>query len=527
MEAGTSSQESVEARRWFVPVVLGLITLVGLIIRWHLFERSLLGDELSTLWIVQSHSLTGTVDVVASNAEITPPLSFILSWLSTRLGDSPELVRLPSMIAGVASIPLLYLLGKWTVSQRAGLVAAAVFTLSPFMSYMASNGRGYAVMILFLIGSTLAMLRGVETGRIGWWVAYALLSCAAMYSHYTAAFVLLGQLVWLLVFHPPARIAALVANAGAAVLFLPWLPSVLEDMDSPTTRIMEALQGSGVEAKWNGVEQWAVGHPVQPPEVIPGDLGLLLVGAGLAVAVVSLAFLAPARARLKQTPIRAGFWLLVALAVSTPLLELLLIPFGTDLLGARNMTASWYGFAALAGVLVALPGGVAALVSGTLLIGGFGVGAAKLWGSEGKLVAFEETAAAIDRQARPGDVVLDRFVSSDTPTPLTPLRAYLETDLPYFALGLPDGLPPFLPGNPPTPDPDAELRNAFAEAGENRVFLRVITGTEVREAKPGEQAKVDQEGTESSVVLPPGARIVGSEEFPAVRGSTLYVVDPG
>ena len=46
---------------------------------------------------------------VASDAEISPPLYFMLAWASTKLGSAPELIRLPSLIAGVASIPLIYL----------------------------------------------------------------------------------------------------------------------------------------------------------------------------------------------------------------------------------------------------------------------------------------------------------------------------------------------------------------------------------------------------------------------------------
>ena len=58
-----------------------------------------------------------------AHAEITPPLSFLLVWLRTRLGHSPELLRLPSLIAGTATIPIVYLVGVRTVGRMAALVA--------------------------------------------------------------------------------------------------------------------------------------------------------------------------------------------------------------------------------------------------------------------------------------------------------------------------------------------------------------------------------------------------------------------
>ena len=139
-------------------IVVGVLTLIGLLLRLHDYGQSLVGDELSTLWIVENHNLADTVSFVKGDGEITPPLYFILAWLATRLGDSPELVRLPAMVAGVVSIPLMYELGLRTAGKWSGLASAAIFTCSPFMIYFSANGRAYSIMTLFLIGSTLAML---------------------------------------------------------------------------------------------------------------------------------------------------------------------------------------------------------------------------------------------------------------------------------------------------------------------------------------------------------------------------------
>ena len=86
--------------------------------------------------------------------------------------------------------------------------------------------------------SLLTMLIAAEDGRKRWWAAYAVASCAAMYTHYTAAFVLIAQLGWLFWAMPEARKAALLSNVGAAILFLPWLPVFVfqgaEDFTTPT-----------------------------------------------------------------------------------------------------------------------------------------------------------------------------------------------------------------------------------------------------------------------------------------------------
>ncbi len=57
---------------------------------------------------------------VHSDAEITPPLYFLLAKLATYIAVTPEMLRLPSLLAGTASIPLTYLLGARTLGRRAG-----------------------------------------------------------------------------------------------------------------------------------------------------------------------------------------------------------------------------------------------------------------------------------------------------------------------------------------------------------------------------------------------------------------------
>ena len=196
-----------------------------------------------------------------SNAEITPPLYFAASWLTTQIGHSPELVRAPSLVAGAASIPLIYLLGLRTVGRPAALVATALTTFSPFMIYYSAEARGYALMMALVLLSTLAMLIAVENGRARWWVVYAVASCAAVYTHYTAVFALGAQFLWLLWAHPEARRFALLANLGALVAFLPWTTGVINDYNSPTRKILSSLSPFNADAVRVSLEGWAIGDP--------------------------------------------------------------------------------------------------------------------------------------------------------------------------------------------------------------------------------------------------------------------------
>src|SRR4051794_34558165 len=166
-------------------LVVAALVLAGAVLRRVYANQPLFADELATYWIVTGHGLRDVVSVVHTNAEISPPLFFVLSWLSSQVSHAEEWVRAPSLIAGVATIPLVYVLGRLTVGRRPALIATAVTACSPFMVYYATEARAYAVMMFLVVVSTIAMLRAVDDGRKRWWVLYAVSSCLAVYSYYT------------------------------------------------------------------------------------------------------------------------------------------------------------------------------------------------------------------------------------------------------------------------------------------------------------------------------------------------------
>ena len=188
--------------RLLAPLLVVALTVVGAVVRLLVLHDSLFADELSTYWVVSGRSFGGVISTVHTDAEITPPLFFALSWLTTRIEFTAEMLRLPSYVAGVATIPLVYLIGARTVGRWAATVGTA-HPAAPFMIYYSTEARGYALMIGLAVLSTLAMLIAIDGGKARWWVLYAASSCGAMYSHYTAVFFLAAQFAWL--FGPIAR----------------------------------------------------------------------------------------------------------------------------------------------------------------------------------------------------------------------------------------------------------------------------------------------------------------------------------
>ena len=66
--------------------------------------------------------------------EETPPLYYVLAWLWTRPFGTGEVgVRALSALLGTATIPVAFALGRRLVSERAGLVVAALVAFIPLL----------------------------------------------------------------------------------------------------------------------------------------------------------------------------------------------------------------------------------------------------------------------------------------------------------------------------------------------------------------------------------------------------------
>lgn len=404
-----------------IPLALAALTIAGAVVRVIFASQDFFADELATYWIVSTNDLGGVIDTVSSTAEITPPLAFSLSWLTAQISLDPEWVRLPAVIAGVATIPLVYLVGMRTAGRAAGLLAAALVTVSPFMIFYSAEARGYGVMMALVLLSTLALLRAADGGGRRWWFAYGLFVVLAAYTHYTSIFVLGAQFLWALWAHPAARKPLLIATGLAALAYVPWLPGLKGDLDSPTTDILGMLSPFDLAHVKLYVGHWLFGFPfsnvggikVAGLRDLPGEIGLLLIAGGLLVGAAGL--------WVQRRRLRAWFGahegrivLLVLLAVATPFAEALASLLSTNIFGTRNLAAST-PYVALAIAALATAGTRwMRITAAALLVVGLGFGAAKMLSTSYERPNYTEVADYIS--AGGGGVVVDG--AALTPGPL-------------------------------------------------------------------------------------------------------------
>lgn len=221
-------------------ILVGVITLVGLLIRFGFIAKS-------SIWHDEGFSIMlasrGWLEIWAPTArDVHPPLYYELLhlWMNF-FGHSEVAIRSLSALAGVAIIPLGYLVAKKAAGRQAGYIAAGVLALAPFLIRYSQEARMYGILGLFLILALYCVMRIVQKPESFWpYAGYTLSIAAAMYTHYFAALAVVSFWLYLILLEPLKRWRVgravflswrwWVANIVAGLLFVPWLPSMLAQL---------------------------------------------------------------------------------------------------------------------------------------------------------------------------------------------------------------------------------------------------------------------------------------------------------
>ncbi len=222
--------------RWRLTLFVTLA--VALVLRLVTLGSGLWFDEIVTL--VESARLPLRQILTEFPGVNAHPLYSVFSHVSLEaFGDSAWALRLPAALFGVATVGVVYILGARLLSRAEAWAGAAVLATSYHHIWFSQNARGYTLLGMLTLLSTLFLLRAADSGRRRDYVLYALTCAAGVYTHLTMVFVVAGQALvvlggWALRWEPARRqrLAPLLAAwFGAALLsgfaYVPFLGGIV------------------------------------------------------------------------------------------------------------------------------------------------------------------------------------------------------------------------------------------------------------------------------------------------------------
>lgn len=166
-----------------------------------------------------------------------PPFLVLLGYIWVNLfGQSEIAVRSLPALAGILSIPILFMIGRELFNQRIGLIASAIMAVSTFHIFHSQDYRYYSLLTLMTLLSIYLLVRLLKTGRWVYFVPYVLSAALVYYTHYQGAFILLAQGLYVLVqfYKYPWRLLGIWGASQIAIVFclVPSLLIMLQDFST-------------------------------------------------------------------------------------------------------------------------------------------------------------------------------------------------------------------------------------------------------------------------------------------------------
>jgi mannosyltransferase len=330
-------------------------------------------DEAYTPVHVLHTSLSATLRAMV-HSENTPPLWYVIEWLDYRLLGSGEFaLRLPSALAGVATVAVAWAIGHELAGRSAAIVTAALVAVNPLFVWYSQEARAYGLFVLTAALALLCFLRAERRPtptdrrstdrrstdqRSARMAAFAASGVLALLSHYFAVFLLIPMVLWLLGGRATRR-AALPAAGALLIAGLALVPLISAQGGHGTQWIGRWPIAERLEAIpqyfLTGYSAAPLGHGVELLVAL-----VVLAGAGLGVRRLldrppSVLALEGASAD-EETSRRRRLLMVLSIAACGVLIPVVLAAFGADYLAPRNLVGAMIPVTALIAALLAWPG---------------------------------------------------------------------------------------------------------------------------------------------------------------------------
>lgn len=223
-----------------------------------------------------------------------PPLwQLLMHFWSSWVGQSEFALRLPAVLAGVVTLPLLWALARRLgVAARTAMIATLLATVAPVLVYYSQEARMYALVVALALASLVVTQQLAVAPTRGRVVSYLLLNWMMLGLHYYSALLIVAEgafwLGLLIAQRQPRRYwvwhgLALTLAALPLVAWMLWAPG-FRDTATIVLRSVGDAQPSllaFLDALWRDLSFAALRW--QPATAVWGYLLLPFVGLGFVV----------------------------------------------------------------------------------------------------------------------------------------------------------------------------------------------------------------------------------------------------
>ncbi|MBN1831454.1 MAG: glycosyltransferase [Deltaproteobacteria bacterium] len=215
------------------PAAVIFLLVLAFFLRVPNFTESLWYDE---IWYTSSFLNARTISHILFN-DVHPPLYplIIFGWINV-FGDSEMAVRTPSLLFGLCSLWVLYLLARFWFNRSAAILAVSLAALSPVHIWYSQENKNNMLLMLLTLVSVYSLQKAWNDDRWRPWIVFIIVSVLSLYTNIFAVWIILSLFIWMWarVFFGPGRRRfkiVLISSISVALSYLPFIVSTLLQMD--------------------------------------------------------------------------------------------------------------------------------------------------------------------------------------------------------------------------------------------------------------------------------------------------------
>lgn len=199
---------------------------------WGLDDSSLWYDEVVTMQVARADGPAALVERLDRIDGTRAPLHPLVlhAWLML-FGASDRAGRAFSVACGLATVAVVYVVGRRAHDDRTGLWSAWLTAVCPPLVYYSQEARMYAWLVLLTACSWLVLLSFRRTAGAARCALYGLLLAALAYSHPLGLFMIAAHGLAYLLVRPALTLTFprwLAIQLGVILAVLPWLRRYLD-----------------------------------------------------------------------------------------------------------------------------------------------------------------------------------------------------------------------------------------------------------------------------------------------------------
>lgn len=216
---------------WLVPILIlgGLLRLYHntALALWH--DEAFSGLYIRYSWGEMMHRI---------GLDVHPPLYYWILRLWTYVfGQGLLSLRTMSVLFGILTIYAGYLfVRKAFGNEKLAIIAALFLAINPFQIQYSLEARMYTLGTFLVLFSSYLLLKALESNQTKTWIWFGVLTAAGLYTHYYMIFSIAAQGLYVLYYlfktksHANLWLKSMGSFVLSAVLFLPWVPTLLEQI---------------------------------------------------------------------------------------------------------------------------------------------------------------------------------------------------------------------------------------------------------------------------------------------------------